>query len=340
MTSPSLQVVDELDTPSEPHLVAPRERAPRSTQDVITALLLFGPFVGVVIAAVSLFGRGVTVLDLLLGVGFYVIAGHGATAGYHRMTAHRSFVATRSIKILLCLAGSLAFEGGVISWVANHRRHHAYTDSAGDPHSPHVDGHATWSRTRGAVHAHIGWMFSGEDTDVRRWAPDLLADPDLVTINRLFPVMCVVSLGAPTLIGWAVTGTVSGAVGGLIWGGLVRVFLLQHATFAVNSACHIWGSRPFKTRLGDRATNFAPLALLSMGESWHNLHHSNPTFARHGVDRGQMDSTARIIRLLELTGRISEVRWPSGAALADRRKSAAALADELVPQRSHTQKVT
>jgi stearoyl-CoA desaturase (delta-9 desaturase) len=266
-----------------------------------------------------LFGRGVTLVELLLGVCFYALAGHGATAGYHRMAAHRSFVATRGAKIGLCLAGSLAFEGGVISWVANHRRHHAFTDLEGDPHSPHIDTHATWTRTRGAIHAHIGWLFSGEDLDAERWAPDLLADRDLVVIDRLFPLMCVVSLGAPALLAWAITGTFAGAIGGFVWGGLVRVFLLHHATFGVNSACHIWGNRPFKTRLADRSTNFAPLALLSMGEGWHNLHHSNPTFARHGVLRGQPDSTARLIGLLERTGQVSAVRWPSEAGIEERR---------------------
>lgn len=299
---------------------APPPPRPKRAQQIVTALLLVGPFVGVVVAVVALFGRTVTLLDVALGVGFYVLSGHGVTAGYHRMAAHRSFVATRWTKIALCLAGSLAFEGGVIPWVANHRRHHAYTDVAGDPHSPHLDVSPSWSRTRGALHAHMGWLLSAAGTDPARWVPDLLADRDLVKISRYFPLLCVVSLGAPTLIGWAVTGTGAGALGGFIWGGLVRVFLLQHATFGVNSACHLWGRRPFKTRSNDRATNFAPLALLSMGESWHNLHHSNPTFARHGVEPRQIDSTARIIRLLELGGRVTDVRWPSAAELSDRRR--------------------
>jgi len=259
-------------------------------------------------------------LDIGLGIVFYAIAGHGVTAGYHRLFAHRSFQARRGVKIALALAGSLAFEGAVVSWVANHRRHHAYTDRLGDPHSPYLVGDKPWSRVRGAVHSHIGWLFVGQDTDVQRWAPDLAADPDLVLIDRLFPLLCVVSLGAPTLIGWAVTGTAAGALGAFIWAGLVRVFVLQHATFAVNSACHLWGSRPFRTRTGDRATNFAPLAVLAMGENWHNLHHSLPRSARHGVDRGQLDSTARLIRLLELGGLISDVRWPSAELLGTRRQ--------------------
>jgi stearoyl-CoA desaturase (delta-9 desaturase) len=323
MSVDTAQLLDPVDEVHQAPVDVSRDAPRKRTQDLITAFILVAPFVGVMIAAVTLFGRGVTVLELGLGVAFYAIAGHGATAGYHRMAAHRSFVATRGAKIGLCLAGSLAFEGGVISWVANHRRHHAFTDVAGDPHSPHIDEHATWTRTRGLIHAHVGWLFSGEDTDTARWAPDLLVDRDLVVIDRLFPVMCVVSLGVPALLAWAITGTWAGAVGGFVWGGLVRVFLLHHATFGVNSACHIWGTRPFKTRHTDRSTNFAPLAVLAMGESWHNLHHSNPTFARHGVERGQLDSTARVIRLLERTGRISQVRWPSEAAITTRRKPTA-----------------
>ncbi|HVB27442.1 MAG TPA: acyl-CoA desaturase [Mycobacteriales bacterium] len=285
----------------------------------ITALIVFGPFAGVVVAAVALFGRGVSVLDLVLAVVFYAVTGHGLTAGFHRLLAHRAFTASRWVKVTLAVAGSMAFEGSVISWVANHRRHHANTDREGDPHSPYAYGATPWARTRGALHAHMGWLFQSQPAHDTHWAPDLLADRDLVMVTRLFPVLCVLSLGAPALIGWAVTGTLAGAVGGFVWGGLVRVFLLHHSTFAVNSACHIWGKRPFRTRDGDRATNFAPLAVLAMGENWHNLHHSSPTLARHGVDRGQLDSTARLIWVLEHFGAVSDVRWPDPAAL-DRRR--------------------
>ena len=323
MLSAELPVLDATDIGFRDELGLPDR--PRSTRvgQLITAAILGLPFIGVIVAVVTLFGRGVTVLDLVLGAIFYAIAGHGVTAGFHRMGAHRSFVAKRWTKIVLIVAGSLAFEGGVIGWVANHRRHHAYTDIAGDPHSPYLDDHDTWSRTRGALHAHMGWLLHCEESDPNIWAPDLVADRDLVVISRLFPALCLCSLAAPTLIGWAVTGSASGAIGGLVWGGLVRIFLLQHATFAVNSACHLWGTRPFRTREHDRARNFAPLALLAMGENWHNLHHSNPKFARHGAERGQLDSTARIIRLLESAGFVSEVYWPSAAALHERRRSVA-----------------
>jgi stearoyl-CoA desaturase (delta-9 desaturase) len=315
LTIEDIRRVDEVTTSTEPD--DKWKASPISS--AVTALLLFGPIAGVVLAAIALLGRGVSALDLGLAVVFYAITGHGVTAGYHRMFTHRAFKAKRGVKIALAVAGSMAFEGALIGWVANHRRHHAYSDRIGDPHSPYLYGTSPWARVRGAAHAHVGWLFQGQDTDEARWAPDLLADHDLVVIGQLFPLFCVVSLGAPTLIGFAITGTASGALGAFIWAGLVRVFVLQHSTFAVNSACHIWGRRPFRTRANDRATNFALLAILAMGENWHNLHHSNPTLARHGVDRGQLDSTARLIRALERFGWISDVRWPTRAGLDERR---------------------
>ena len=303
------------------------ERAPASPTDrspvqlVITSVIVFGPLLGVAVAGVALFGRGVTALDLVLAFSFYLFTGHGLSAGFHRLFSHRSFKAARWVKVTLAVAGSMAFEGSVIGWVANHRRHHAYTDQLGDPHSPHAYGTTPWARTRGLAHAHVGWLFQCQATEERRWAPDLVADTDLVVVSRMFPVLCVASLAAPAVIGWAFTGTLAGAVGGFIWGGLVRVFLLHHSTFAVNSACHLWGKQPFTTRDADRSTNFAPLALLAMGDNWHNLHHSCPTLARHGVDRGQLDSTARLIWVLERAGAIRDVKWPDRAKLQTRRRT-------------------
>lgn len=299
---------------------APGAPATGRIQAAVTALVLFGPLVGTAIAAVSFFGHGVDLLDVVLAVVFYAITGHGVTAGYHRLFAHRGFVATRWTKIALCAAGSGAFQGSVLSWVAHHRRHHAFTDVRGDPHSPYPCDDDGWPRLRGLVHAHVGWLFRAPAADTARWAPDLVADRDLLVLSRLFPLACAVSLGAPALLAWAITGTASGALGGFVWGGLVRVFVLQQATFAINSACHLWGTRPFRTRARDRSTNFAPLAVLSMGENWHNAHHSNPRMARHGVDPRQLDSTARLIRLLELCHLASAVRWPSPTELDARRQ--------------------
>jgi stearoyl-CoA desaturase (delta-9 desaturase) len=272
--------------------------------------VLFGPFVGVVLAASRLLGSGATILDLALLVIFYVVSGHGMTAGFHRLLTHRSFTTHRWVKLALALAGSLAMQGSVTSWVANHRRHHVYADRDGDQHSPHRFGSSPTAALCGALHAHIGWLFQCQDGEEERWASDLRRDRDLVLVSRPFPVLCVVSLSAPTLIAWAFTGTAGGDIGGLTWGGLVRVFLLQHSTFAVNSACHLWGDRPFRTSDDDRATNLAPMAFLTMSGAWHNAHHAFPRSARHGVDHGQIDSTARLIWILEHLDLAWDVRWP------------------------------
>ena len=289
-------------------------------QQVVTAILIVAPLLGVVAAALGVVSPRLTLLDVILAVSLYAVSGHGLTAGFHRMLTHRSFKAARWVKITLAVAGSLGMEGSVISWVANHRRHHAYTDTKGDPHSPYEYGEGTGNQIRGALHADTGWLFQAQQTDEERWAPDLVRDRDLVAISRLFPLLGVVSLGLPMLIGWALTRTWQGALGGLIWGGLVRVFVLHHATFSVNSACHMWGRRPFTTRVEDRATNFAPMALLAMGENWHNLHHSCPTLARHGVDRHQLDSTARLIWILQRVGVAWDVNWPVAEKLDRRRR--------------------
>jgi stearoyl-CoA desaturase (Delta-9 desaturase) len=291
----------------------------RTPQQLVTALVVFGPLIGVLGMAAGFFGQRVTVLDLILAVGLFLISGHGLSAGFHRLFAHRSYKVARWLKIALAVSGSLGLEGSVNSWVANHRRHHAYTDRPGDPHSPYEFGAGSWALVRGVVHAHVGWLFHPQPTEEARWAPDLVADPDLVLISRIFPLLGVASFALPTLVGWSISGTWTGALGGLVWGGAVRVFVLHQTTFAVNSVCHLWGRRPFITRPSDQSTNFAPLAVLAMGDNWHNFHHSSPRSARHGVDRHQLDSTARLIRIFEQIGAAHDVRWPDVAAVEQRR---------------------
>lgn len=312
--------------PNEPAVRRPREPSPAGASatswvhQAITALIIFGPLVGTIVAAFSLFRQQASIADFAIAGVLYLLTGHGLTAGFHRMCTHRAFRARRLTKIALVLAGSLALEGGVLGWSANHRRHHAYTDVEGDPHSPHLSGGSIAGQLRGALHAHVGWLFHPQPEARERWIPDLLADRDLVVLDRLFPLFCVVSFLLPALAGFAVSGTAAGMLGGLLWGGLVRVFVLQQATFAINSACHLWGTRPFRTRHSDEARNFAALALVSFGENWHNLHHSLPRLARHGVGRHEWDSTARLIAILEKLSLVAEVRWPDAAVLASRRR--------------------
>jgi len=280
----------------------------------ITIFLLAGPVVAVAVSVPLLWGRAVNLTDLVLGVVLYAVTGHGLTVGFHRLFTHRSFQANRGLKIGLAVAGSMGIEGSVVSWVANHRRHHAHSDKVGDPHSPHILDETAVGQLRGFIHAHVGWLLAPDTTSVERYAPDILRDPDLVAVGRMFPLLAVVSLAIPFGIGWAVSGTLVGAVSAFVWAGLVRMALLHHVTWGVNSICHMVGRRPFATT--DESRNVAALAVLSMGESFHNLHHAYPTSARHGVLRGQLDSSARIIWLMEKFGWATKVRWPAAAKVS------------------------
>jgi stearoyl-CoA desaturase (Delta-9 desaturase) len=299
--------------------VAAQTRAQRAAQLTVTAVLVVGPFAGLVAAVWLLWGHGVGFADIGLAVFFYLLTGFGVTVGFHRCLTHRSFTARPALRVALAVAGSLSFQGEVNGWVAVHRRHHAFTDRPGDPHSPYRYGAGPAGQLRGLLHAHVGWLLGNDPTSRQAYAPDMLADPAMRAISRAFPVLCVVSLALPFGIGWAIDGA-RGALLALLWAGLVRIFLLQHVTWSVNSLCHLLGSRPFTTRRHDRATNLWPLALLSFGESWHNTHHSDPACARHGVDRGQLDPSARLIRIFERAGWVTGVRWPSPARLDKRRR--------------------
>lgn len=276
-------------------------------QRIALLILTIGPFAGFVAAIAILWGRGIGVVDLALLVAFYVLSGLGVTVGYHRLLTHRSFRAPRPVRAWFAVAGSLAIEGSVISWVAAHRRHHAFADVEGDPHSPHLgEEEGVVGMLKGLWHAHVGWLFDEEKTSIERWAPDLLKDPVMTRIDRLFPALAAVSLVLPAVAGFAFTGTLWGAVTAFLWGGLARVFLLHHMTWSVNSICHYFGKRPFETT--DLSTNNWPLALLSFGESWHNNHHAFPTSAIHGLGRWQIDPSGFVIRALERMGLARDVK--------------------------------
>ena len=289
----------------------------------MTAVLVIGPLAGLALAVTRAWGHGLSVTDVCVAVVLYAVAGHGVTIGFHRYLTHGAFKATRPLRIVLAVAGSLAVEGGPISWVALHRRHHKFSDAIGDPHSPYRFGTSPFAQLRGLLYSHVGWLFSGPAAQPTVYAPDLLADRDIVFVDRLFPMIAITSVIAPFFLGWAITGELRGALSMLLWAGLVRIAVLHHVTWSVNSICHFVGSRPFRTHGSDRARNVWPLAAISMGESWHNLHHADPTCARHGVDRFQIDSSARVIRWLEITGAATAVHWPDRDRLRTRRRTAA-----------------
>jgi len=267
------------------------------------------PFLAVLAAVPVAWGWGLSWHDVVITAVFYIVSGLGVTVGFHRYFTHGSFKAKRGLRIALAVAGTLAIEGPVIRWVSDHRRHHAFSDKEGDPHSPWRYGENIRALAKGFCYAHVGWLFDIEQTNQERFAPDLLADPDLKKIDRAFPWIVAFSLLGPAVAGglWSMSWT--GALTAYFWASLVRIAVLHHVTWSINSVCHTIGERPFVAR--DKSANFWPLAIISFGESWHNLHHADPTSARHGVLRGQLDPSARVIRWFEQAGWASEARWPS-----------------------------
>jgi stearoyl-CoA desaturase (delta-9 desaturase) len=276
---------------------------------LVTLLFVGAPVAALVYAIVRFWGEGVGLRDIVLAAVLYVVVGFGITVGYHRLLTHRSFTTTRPFKVALAVVGSLGFEGGPIGWVADHRRHHAFTDRPGDPHSPYEYGDGLRARLRGLLHAHVGWLFGTTRTPWSRYARDLLADRDIVVVDRLFPVLCVASLLIPFGIGYLLGGSIGAALTALLWAGGVRIFVLHHVTWSVNSICHWVGRRPFPT--DEYSTNVAVLAVASFGESWHNGHHALPRSARHGMLPGQWDPSARLIRCMEQVGLAHDVHWPT-----------------------------
>jgi stearoyl-CoA desaturase (delta-9 desaturase) len=290
----------------------------RWLQQLLTGVIVVGPLAGLAYLVLRALGGGLLSLhDVALAAALYVVTVLGVTVGFHRLFTHRSFEARRPLKIALAIGGSLSFQGSIIGWVAAHRRHHMFSDRAGDPHSPVRPDSQWFGRLRGLAHAHLGWFFQQENTSRERFAPDLLADRDIVLIDRLFVPLCVLTLALPFAFGYILTGSLGGAVTALLVAGVLRVGLLHHVTWSTNSLCHVLGRRPFRTP--DASTNFAPLAVLSMGESWHNAHHAFPSLARHGVDRHQLDLSAEVIRVFERIGWATRVRWPDSARLDARR---------------------
>ncbi len=265
------------------------------------------PLVGLLVAIALLWNRAIGPLELSLMATFYVITCLGVTLGFHRMFTHRAFESSRAFRAFIAVLGSMAVEGSVITWVADHRKHHAFTDREGDPHSPQLAGPGFWGGVKGLWHAHVGWLFETVGTAEReRFAPDLLKDRALRVIDKTFGVWVVASLGIPFVIGWIIGGFGTGLTC-LLWGGFVRVFLLHHVTWSINSVCHFFGRKRFD--VDDESRNVFWLAPLSMGEAWHHNHHAFPTSAWHGLRRWEKlaDPTGLLIALLEKLGLVWNV---------------------------------
>jgi stearoyl-CoA desaturase (Delta-9 desaturase) len=247
--------------------------------------------------------------DLLVFAVMYVATGLGITVGFHRHFTHRAFATSNPVRATLAIMGTMAIEGPITAWVADHRKHHAYSDQQGDPHSPHVDhGRGLRGAIRGLAHAHVGWLFlHTQRANKRRYAPDLVADATISFIDRTTLWWIALGLALPFGLGFALGGTVEAALTGLLWGGAVRILLLHHVTYSINSLCHFFGRRRFAT--GDESRNLAWLAPLSFGESWHNNHHAFPTSAAHGLRwyERALDPSAIVIAALRRLGLVWDV---------------------------------
>jgi stearoyl-CoA desaturase (Delta-9 desaturase) len=287
---------------------------------------LVGLFVGLptlaLIAAIPLaWGWALGWHDIVICAVFYTISGLGITVGYHRYFTHGSFKAKTGLRVALAIAGSLAMEGPVITWVSDHRRHHKYSDREGDPHSPWRYGTDTKALAKGLAYAHLLWLFDPNQTSQEKFSPDLLADKRVKAVDKAFGPLVAVSLLLPALIGGLWGMSWQGALTAFFWAGLVRIALLHHVTWSINSICHTFGIEEFDVR--DKSRNVNWLAIPSFGESWHNLHHADPTCARHGALKGQIDISARVIRWFEQLGWAYDVRWPDVERLTAKRPTTA-----------------
>ncbi len=285
----------------------------------MTLVAVVAPPVGVASAMGLLWGVAFHWVDLILLVSLYVICAFGTTIGFHRYFTHRGFEARTPVKGALAILGCMTMQGPLTQWVTDHRKHHALSDKEGDPHSPHVGhGEGVVGAIRGFVHAHVGWLFTLKGLERgREYGRDLYDDTLVRWIDRLYILWVAVTLGIPFAIGYAVGGTVGAGVEGMVWGGLLRIFLYQHATFSVNSICHMFGRQAYRSR--DEARNNWLVAVLVFGEGWHNNHHAFPASARHGLHRFQVDLSWLVIRAMEKLKLVWDVRVPDAAQLERRR---------------------
>lgn len=272
------------------------------------------PLLAVAAAIPVAWGGWLSWTDIALMVLFYAITAIGITIGYHRYFTHGSFKAKRGTKIVLGIMGSMALQGSVAQWVADHRKHHKFSDDIGDPHSPWRYGTSKRAVAKGLYYAHVGWLFDESQSPIAKYAPDIQSDKDLRAISRWFPAIVVGTLLMPAILGGLITMSWQGALTAFFWATLIRVALVHHVTWSINSVCHVFGNRPFESR--DLSSNVWWLAIPALGENWHSLHHAEPTAARHGVLKGQMDISAWIISGLEKTRLVHDVRWPKPERIA------------------------
>lgn len=292
-------------------------------QQMVMFLSVVGPFAGL-LAAIALFWRrdtaagGIGWTEIIVMIAMYALAGFGVTIGFHRLLTHKAFQTHRWIKLMLAILGSSAGQGMCIRWCATHRRHHQRSDREGDPHSPHLHGAGPRGLLRGMWHAHVAWCFDKDCEATARSVPDLLADRALLRIDQLYFLWVALGILVPAVLLGVMSHSWSGFFSGMIWGGFVRIFLLQHVTWSINSVCHVWGARPFHS--ADHSRNNFPIAIVSLGEGWHNNHHAFPTSARHGLRWWQFDSSYLLIRAMGMMGLAWDIIVPADSAQRARKR--------------------
>lgn len=299
---------------------APQEFVRRQVgEEIATMCAVLLPPAALVIAIVLLWGVAFSFVHLLIMAGMFLVSALGITVGFHRLFTHRSFTAPKPVAATLAVMGSMAAEGSVIDWVAYHRRHHQHSDSHDDPHSPHNHGGGLRGVIKGFWHAHMGWFFTEHPKGLERYARDLERDPAIRFVSRTFFVWVILGLLIPAALGGLITMTWTGALLGFLWGGGVRLFLVHHVTWSVNSVCHLWGRRTFESH--DESRNNAVMGVLALGEGWHNNHHAFPTSARHGLSWWQVDVSYLVIRVMAWLGLARNIRVPAPETIAAKRRA-------------------
>ena len=298
-------------------------RQPNATAELISPLArmidlssIIIPLFVFALAMKLSWGHGLGWMQLGVMIGMYWFTGFGVTVGFHRLFTHKAFQTPKVVWYALAILGSMSVQGPLLWWVAVHRRHHQHSDTEDDPHSPHAREGGISGVLRGAWHSHVGWLFRPDKPGLTAYVPDLMKDRGLVAISNTYPLWVALSLLLPALLGGILTRTWYGALMGFIWGGVLRVFLVHHITWSVNSACHLWGTQPFNSH--DQSRNNWMVGIFALGEGWHNNHHAFPTSARHGLGWRQPDVTYWVIRCMSWVGLASRVKVPPAHLIAQK----------------------
>ena len=309
-----------IETPPQGQTVGTVRDETSPISKLITLIAVVVPPLGIAAVGWGLWGIALHPVDVVLFVVMYAACGLGITVGYHRLFSHLAFKTTPALRATFAILGAMTIQGPVTQWVTDHRKHHAHSDDLGDPHSPHVGRNGAHGRVLGFWWSHMGWLFRTKGMERgQAWGRDLLADPVIRRVDQLYLVWVFASIGIPFAVGLAVRGSLVGGLEAMVWAGLIRIFLFQHSTWCINSVCHTFGKRGYRT--DDHSRNVWLLALPSFGESWHNNHHAFPGSAVHGIDRGQIDLSAGVIRTLEKLGLAWDVKRMSPGRLAIRRET-------------------